>query len=341
MFKRFKIIKNILLIVFVFLTVLLLLCLGAVYPKNQLVYGVTFSVKQAKALDLDWQKVFISALDDLKIDRFRLVAYWDEIEKNNGQYDWQDLDWQIQEANSRNAQIILAVGGRLPRWPECHLPIWTNNLTKETREDKILQYIEKTVDKYKNEKQIIAWQVENEPFLSHFGDCPKLDPDFLDREIELVKKLDDRPIIVTDSGELSLWIPAARRADIFGITMYRDTYSAYLNRYVHYPITPSFFKIKRNITKIFAWKPNNWIVIELQAEPWASAPYQSVSQAERDRTMSPEKFKEILEFSRKAGFKEFYLWGVEWWYWEKDKNNRPEFWEIAKGLFTRELGQKE
>lgn len=334
MFKRLVRLKNVLLVISVFLIILFILSLGSAYPKNQLIYGATFSVKQARALGLDWQKVFISALDDLKIKKLRLVAYWDEVEKQDGKYEWQELDWQIKEAGSRKTDLILAVGGRLPRWPECHLPGWTNGLTKQQREEKILDYIKQTIERYKNEKQIIAWQVENEPFLSHFGDCPKLDPNFLDQEIEAVRKLDNRPIIVTDSGELSLWIPAARRADIFGTTMYRYTYSSYLKRYINYPITPAFFRAKRNLAKLFAWKPADWIVIELQAEPWASEPYQNVSRAERDKTMDPEKFKDTLEFARLAGFKEFYLWGVEWWYWEKEVNKRGDFWEIAKEIYA-------
>jgi len=31
----------------------------------------------------------------------------------------------------------------------------------------------------KNEKAITAWQVENEPFLAGFGECPKFDVYFL------------------------------------------------------------------------------------------------------------------------------------------------------------------
>ena len=49
--------------------------------------------------------------------------------------------------------------------------------------------------------------------------------------------------------------------------------------------------------------------------------------------MDLEKFQEMLEFSAKTGFKEFYFWGVEWWYWEKETQNNPSLWEEAKKLF--------
>jgi len=27
------------------------------------------------------------------------------------------------------------------------------------------------------------------------------------------------------------------------------------------------------------------------------------------------------------------LWGGEWWYWMKEKQNQPEIWQEAKKLF--------
>jgi hypothetical protein len=316
----------------ILLFLIFLLSRGHSYGRAELDYGLTFSAKQAKALNLDWRQVYLSLFNELGVTKLRLPAYWDEVESSQG-FNWQGLDWQLAQASEQGAEIILAVGGRLPRWPECHYPLWAKNLAEPQRQDRILNYISQVVERYKNNSVITAWQVENEPFLEHFGDCPKLDKDFLDREIALVRRLDGRPIVITDSGELSVWIPAARRADIFGTTMYRDTYSAHLKSYLHYPISPGFFRFKKNITRLFA-RPKDWLVIELQAEPWGPLPYQELSQAERERTMNPEKFRAMIDFSAKTGFKTFYLWGAEWWYWERVQG-RPEIWEEAKRLFAR------
>lgn len=306
--------------------------LGKIYTSEEISYGVTFSKKEAESLELDWRDLYVKIFDELCVKKIRLAAYWDEVEPAASEFSWDNLDWQINEAGKRNAKIILAVGGRLPRWPECHLPPWAENLAQNEREKSILNYIENTVNRYKDNNSVTAWQIENEPFLSHFGDCPRLDKKFLDKEIALVKSLDNRPIIITDSGELSAWIPAARRADIFGTTMYRDTYSEFLRTYIHYPLGPEFFKFKRNFAKLFA-KPQKWVVIELQAEPWGPIPFQNMSEEERNKTMNLKKFKEIIEYSRQTGFDEFYFWGVEWWYWEKEVNNNPALWEEAKKLF--------
>ncbi len=332
MIKFFKNFKTIVVILVIFLFFIFLFSNGHIYKKEELEYGVTFSQTQAESLGLNWREVYASMLNDLQVKKLRLAAYWNAIEREKNNFYWDDLDWQIDQAEASNAQIILAVGGRLPRWPECHFPEWTKDLSKTDRENLIIDYITQVISRYKNRKNIIAWQVENEPFLSHFGDCPQVDKKFLDREIALVKSMDKRPVVVTDSGELSYWYPAASRADIFGTTMYRDTYSKTFHSYIHYPITPGFFRFKKNAVNVFAW-PKKWIVIELQAEPWGPEPFQNLSQADRDRTMNLRKFKDIIEFSGRTGFKEFYLWGVEYWAWEKTVNNNPGLWEEAKKLF--------
>ncbi len=317
----------------IFLFAVFLLSRGWIYSPEELSYGVTFSPQQATELGLDYREAYTAVLDDLGVRNLRLPAYWDEVEPEPGDFDWTTLDWLISEAGKRNARVILAVGGRLPRWPECHFPDWADGLAETEREQATLTYIETVVRRYQSNNTIDTWQVENEPFLPHFGECPEPDPDFLDAEIALVRSLDSRPILLSDSGELSLWVPAAKRSDIFGTTMYRDTYSNVLKRYIHYPIEPGFFRFKRNITRLFA-RPEKWIVVELQAEPWGPRPFQALSPEERDKTMNLEKFRDILEFSRQAGFQEFYLWGVEWWLWEKEVNNNPALWDEARKLFT-------
>jgi hypothetical protein len=329
MSKKQKLIAFILILLSIIITVFLF-SRAHIYNQDELSYGVTFSSEQAKYLGLDWKKTYTDILDDLGFKKLRLSAYWNQVEKDKNNFSYVDLDWQVDEAGKRGAEIILAVGGRLPRWPECHFPNWAKDLSEAARKKATLDYIQNTINHYKNYKQIIAWQIENEPFLPHFGECPSLDKNFLDQEIALARSLDSRPIVITDSGELSIWIPAAARADIFGTTMYRDTYSQVLKAYIHYPIGSWFFRLKKNIVNLFA-HPQKWVVIELAAEPWAPISYDKVSEAERNKTMSPKKLKEDLEFARQTGFQEFYLWGAEYWAWEKGQG-RGGMWEIIKSI---------
>ena len=49
--------------------------------------------------------------------------------------------------------------------------------------------------------------------------------------------------------------------------------------------------------------------------------------------MNLEQFRKNIEFAQRTGLDTFYLWGGEWWYWLKEKQNQPEIWEEAKTLF--------
>ncbi|MBI2624536.1 cellulase family glycosylhydrolase [Candidatus Parcubacteria bacterium] len=326
------------------LVILALLLLGVVVgvawwqvrevPDNRDVrYGVTFSPKRAADLyGLDVRRAYLAILDDLGARRLRLAAYWDRVETEKDAFSWDELDFFIREAEARNVSVLLAVGMRLPGWPECHLPGWTNSLAAEKRNEELLDYIKEVVQRYRGSRAIWGWQVENEPFLFGFGECPWLDAGLLDREIALVRELDDRAIVITDSGELGRWVRAAKRSDVFGTTMYRTVWDRRIG-YVHYPMGPVFFRIKAWMVKTFL-RTKRIIVVELQGEPWGPKQNHELSFEEMAKSMDAEKFRAIVRFERDTGFDEVYFWGAEWWYWLKTKYGQPEMWEEAKKLFA-------
>lgn len=295
--------------------------------------GVTFSYIYAAQIGLDWKATYLAMLDDLKIKHVRLPVYWDRVEKSEGEYDFSEIDWQLEQAQSRGVEIILVIGQKVPRWPECYVPTWVgsdpSNLPTERLKEKLLAFDEVVINRYKNNHpEIVRWQVENEPFLD-FGICSKVNTELLDSEIAKVRSLDStRPIVVTDSGELSLWVKAAKRADIFGTTMYREVYSSEMGHW-RYPIGPNFFKAKQLLIKLFA-DQENAIVIELQGEPWVAGWTTDAPIETQLASMNAEKLTENIIFAQKTGMKEIYVWGVEWWYWMKTKQNNPTLWESAK-----------
>lgn len=298
--------------------------------------GATFAPFHAEALGLDPQAVYHALLDDLGIRKIRISAYWNRIEKTRGEFDFSELDWQVSEAEKRDAELVLAVGQKLPRWPECHIPEWAASLSPPEYQEELLQYIVVVVNRYKNSPAVKIWQIENEPFLN-FGICPPFSPETLDAEIKLARELDSpasptslggRPIMITDSGEISLWIQAHRRADVFGTTLYRTIWHPSVGAFT-YPLPPVFFRVKRAITDLInGSKPT--LVIELQAEPWQERMLYETELEEQYKTMNPESFRTLLSYIRKTGFDEFYFWGVEWWYWLKEKHAMPEMWDIAR-----------
>lgn len=303
-------------------------------PREDVHLGLTFSSRYATDLGLDWRATYLALLDEIGMKKLRLPVYWDLIESEKGQYVWDDLDWQVEEATKRNTDIILVIGQRVPRWPECHIPSWANTLSSDERQASLLHFITQAVGRYQDESHLRVWQVENEPFLVFFGNCPPLDVAFLEQEVSLVKTLDStRPVLLTDSGELSLWYRAAARGDMFGTTLYRKIYKGNIG-YFTYPIGPNFFKFKAALVRLLTHQ-ENFSVIELQAEPWANGWVANVPLEEQYITMNAQLLEENVTYARQVGFSDIYLWGGEWWYWLKEKQNALEVWEKAKELYRR------
>ncbi|MGK2848596.1 MAG: hypothetical protein ACSLEX_00810 [Minisyncoccota bacterium] len=307
-------------------------------PRQDVSLGMTFSYRYAESLGLDWQETYLALLDDMGVKKMRLPVYWDLTEKSRGQYDWTALDWQIARAEERQVEVILTIGQRVPRWPECHIPEWANG-DEKMRQTALLHFMVQTIERYKGVSAITVWQVENEPFLVHFGICPPLDTAFLEHEVALVKNLDStRPVLLTDSGELSWWVSAAKRGDMFGTTLYRHIWSPHIGGYFTYPIGPNFFRAKALLVRILT-KQEHLVVIELQAEPWASGWVADASLEEQFRTMDEHKLRENVEYAKRVGFPEMYLWGGEWWYWMKTKKDYPALWETGQELFRDHISE--
>ncbi len=322
--------KKILIIVIFFAVIILTIYFVFIPRREDVQYGVTFNKTFAEYLGLDWKETYLAILDDAGVKRVRLSSYWMEVEPQKDVYLFDDLDWQIEEAEKRDVKMIIVLGQKQPRWPECHIPRWAGELKEKERQEELLEIIEKIVERYKDKKNITAWQVENEPFLP-FGECPKLDKDFLDREIDLVHSLDSRPIIISDSGELGTWYNAAGRADILGTTLYRIVWDKHFG-YVHYPVASISYRIKAAII-MYVTGVDKVIIVELQAEPWGPEAILDTPLDEQFKSMSLEQFRENIEYVRKIEFSEAYLWGAEWWYWLKTEKGDDRIWEEAKEVF--------
>lgn len=330
------------LLVAVVLGVMVYFFVGKARPAQNITWGVDFSQMQAESLGLDWEEAYLAILEDLGVKNIKLHTQWDHIEGQQGDYYFQDTDWQLAQAKSHGASIIYVLGMKTGRWPECHIPSWANNLSEQQQKDELLSYVKQVVLRYKDNSTIKYWQVENEPFFD-FGQCPPWyykSQDFLKEEVSLVKSLDPtRKIVVSDSGEFSMWFGAANIGDVVGITMYRGSWTHISNSfgfYFHYFFSPAFYQKKAMLVSAIFGKPV--ICIELQAEPWASKPFNNVSLAEQYKSMNLQMMGDNVGFARQTGFDTFYFWGAEWWYWLKVTQNQPDIWDYVKQVFQTSVG---
>lgn len=302
-------------------------------PSPKVKFGVTFSPSYATYLGLDWKASFNLILNDLAVKRLRLSTPWREVEPVDNEFNFVDTDYLLDQANKNGAEVLLVVGMKQPRWPECQIPDWARQLTINDRQKQVLNLIETVVTRYKNHPSIHAWQVENEPLFNFGENCDPPDRKFLQQEVALVKKLDPlRPIILTDTGEWRFWITPMQLSNILGISVYR-----YANiegyGFLYYPFPKLFYQAKSEIVRrVFASNNQKTIITELQTEAWSAKSLKDTTIGEQIRLLSLKQFKDNINFAKNTGFDEIYLWGVEWWIY-LTKYNHPEYLEYAKSIF--------
>ena len=300
--------------------------------------GVSFSTKYARELGVDWEDAYVATLRDLDVNYLRLMSYWDEHEKTKDKYNFDELDKQFQLAEDYGAKVSLAVGLRQPRWPECHFPDWIDQDNRDKWLPELMEYIEVVVNRYKSHPALESYQLENEALNHWFGGCNvhdrKLIRERMIDEFELIKSLDpDHPIVISlsDQHGLPLGEPTP---DIYGYSVYRVVYnSQILEGYFVYPTPVWYHRLRAWIIDLF---DNRKILIhELQMEPWGPEPTVNLPIEEQDKSMGILQMYKNLDFARKIGVDQAYLWGAEWWYWRMTELNDPGPFNAAKDMFQQ------
>lgn len=280
-------------------------------------YGVSFSAKRARELDLDPKANLTALLDDVGIKNYRLMSYWDDIEKERGQFDFSDLDWQVSQIAKRDGTVSLSIGLRQPRWPECHAPAWSYDLKGHDWKQALYAFMEVVVKRYENNPTIISWQLENEAYNNWFGTCDFPDRERVQEEFDLVRSWSKKPLWMSLSDQHGYPV-AQPTPDMFGYSVYRWVWNENIppaNTYMVYPTPIWYHKLRAWIIK---QTTNTDIFIhELQLEPWGPVDTKELSVEEQNRSMSTEQIQKSISFAREIGAKDIYVWGGEWWYWRK------------------------
>lgn len=301
--------------------------------KNEpFTFGATFIPDYARYLGVEPKETMDAMINDLGIKHFRLVSYWKNIEATQGIYDFTELDWQFRKAEESGSKVSLAIGLRQPRWPECHEPAWAKGRPVNEFYPQLKEYMVAVIDRYKDSPALESYQLENEFFLSVFGECTDFNRDRLIEEYDLVKATDPHhPIIVSRSNNI-VGLPLGEpRPDISAVSVYKRVWDkSYTHRYVEYPFPAWFYSSLAGWGEILTGR--DMIVHELQTEPWLPEKYNMRTSplSEQDKTLSPERLEDRFDYGRATGIKRLDLWGVEWWYARKEVRNDPSIWETAK-----------
>lgn len=298
-------------------------------------YGISFNHEHAAHLGLDWKIVYGDILTDLQPKYIRLAAMWDEVEPQKGEWFFDHVDFMLDAAAANNTKVLLVVGQKAPRWPECHIPQWAEDLSVHDRREQAMTYVSVVAERYKDHPALEYWQVENEPYIPFaFGECAAFDQSVVEAEISLVRQIDpNHRVVMTDSGEMSTWYPAAVAGDLFGTTLYRIVRTPSGSIWTYDWLPAGFYRLK---SELFGLSPETFFVAELQAEPWFTGDGPSGTPLESQReTMTPERMAKHIAYADRVGASRVYLWGVEWWYWMRQTHNDSSFWDIARSVLTR------
>lgn len=296
--------------------------------------GVSFSIKYAQELGNDWQANFLALVDEVHVERMRLMSYWDLLEPENGEYDFADLDWQMDQAQAHQVKISLAIGQRQPRWPECHVPTWLKALSPQEQQDQLLEYITAVVERYRDNPALESYQLENEAANNLFGECPEFNAELLDAEFALLKRLDpNHPVVINTSNQSGIPINTGV-GDKTGFSVYSHAYFPALGRQMKwdYSYVPAWWHSLR-AGLIEGMHQNPTFIHELQTEPWGPVPTKDMSIEQQDDLMDSEQLVENVNYALDTGMKEIYLWGGEWWYYRNQNFGDKELWQTVKALY--------
>ena len=302
----------------------------AKHRSQPLVLGTTFISDYAQSFGLNPKDTLNAILGDLKLRQVRLVSYWDQIEPAPGRYDFSNLDWQFAMANQYGVKVSLAIGLRQPRWPECPQPAWAAAEPKNERQLQLYSFIRAVIDRYKNNPALETYELENEFFMSVFGECKDFDRSRFINEFKLVKQWDpNHPVIISRSNN---WVGVPVRQptpDKSGISIYKRVWDKTLtHRYFEYPLPAWFYASLAGWEEMLSGK--DMIIHELQAEPWPPTDIHTTAMAEQYKSMDAKRLKDRIAYGKATGMRNIDLWGAEWWYWAKVKQHDPSIWNVVK-----------
>jgi len=340
-FYRKSIFNKIISIIFLLILLigLTIFGIGEWYISTQenipLTYGVTFVPDYAQSLGVNPQQT-MAALIGIGVRQFRLTSYWSDIEPTEGTYNFSQLDWEFAQADAAHAKIILTVGLRQPRWPECHPPSWINTSeSSKNWEPQLLSFMAKVINRYKNNPALQGWQLENEYFLKGFGNCTNYSRNRLVKEYNLIKKLDpSRPIIIGRSNNALGFPINAPTPNVYGISVYKRVWDANVtHRYIEYPFPSWFYAFLAGVQEMYTHK--NMIIDEMQAEPWPphGQTIPQTSLAEQNKSLNATRLANRFAFGKATGMKDVIMWGAEYWYYRKVVLHDPSVWNVAKAEF--------
>lgn len=317
-------------------------------PPATIAYGVTFSPAMATELGLDWRQAYAEILG-LGFQHVRLPIRWDQVESQPGVFNWAWLDWQLAEAANADVRVLLTVGHRAPRYPECFAPAWSHELGEAEFKQHLFRFIQAAVQRYRYHPALDAWQIENEPLAKIAGQpwglaCREVTA-YVAEEVRLVRTLDQgqHPTVVSYAN--APWMATQFHqtldfgSDVIAVTVFNKLFfrsplfSGYVEMFRLGPFAPFTLAYQHRV----ALRQHRLLwVAELQAEPWGPSPtgIRDESPEESYKTINPQRLTQTWTVAVRAGIPRIYFWGAEWWLFQRDYRGDSTMLETVQQLMA-------
>lgn len=277
--------------------------------------GFTYSDQYSNYLGLDPYTTLAKILDDYKFDTVRLCVYWNQVEPKKNKIDFSSIDKQLEICKKHNVSVILAMGRKVPRWPEFHEPKYVKNFLNQNSTDaeeylkeRLFNYLEKTINRYNSEKIISVLQIENEPFFSFGESSLELTKEFYKNEIDFVKTLTAKTLMSSDSFNKGNYRDFSGLVDYLGLNLYFTVWSDTEKKYIELGNSKLKHNLKRQNTKL------KYIISELQAEPWGNGKgLLDMTTEEKNISMNSNRLVSNYNWAKGLKVEQIWFWGVEYW----------------------------
>jgi Cellulase (glycosyl hydrolase family 5) len=316
-------------------------------PGDQLVkVGTTFSPELALASGMDDLEAF-QRLEAMGFAVIRLAVSWDAVDSNG----FGRLDRLVAEAERSGQQLVLSVGIKAPGWPEFHVPVrysWATPGDLELRAA-ALAHVQRAVERYRANRIIVAWQLENEPLDAAGPRGWRLSRDFLLQEMTEVRHLDPRPIVLSafgpirrtcdhvssvdgcDAGALAGADAVGSIPELLSLLGPQDVLGVDIYTGVGVSRAADCWPARAAgwLSLAVGTRRQVWVT-ELQAEPWEPTP------ATLDQPLSTSPARITADFAtlRRLGFRQILLWGSDYWL-RRSKQGDERWLQAVKALLKR------
>lgn len=282
----------------------------------------------------------------------RISVEWSQVEPEQGVYDFRLVDALLAEAEQDGAGVLLTVGIKGERDPEFYLPEWVTSKTN-LREgevisddplvhDAALEMVRSVVAHVAGSAAIDSWEADNEPYVSsNRSHNWTLSQAFVEEEVAAIRAGDatHRKIAINHAQHLVFdrrWKEALADADVLAASIYPFRDYEILGHNFVVPIlelgwlSPNYAaqaRAAKDVGKEF------WLT-EMQAEPWANKDLRLISPESPSANLTTANFEKNIEYGRRSGADRVYLWGAEWWLFEKVQFGDSTWWDLGRAAIA-------